>query len=208
MACEFPAAKRLGRESSVIWQQVVLVIAGLLAGACWLGVWVELALGARFNTRYFRLGPCLLRFSQVFGVRAVESEIKDLLQHLPSLATKRVAPDTILIRERLGLLGSYLDVAPVSFSRIWLVVEDTNASTTVHMEVRPHISWLLFLLIPVTWAGLVFATNPVPSAALFLGGFVVLFVGLFWLQLRATKKRARRLWERIVAAIEASPERH
>ena len=171
---------------------------GLWAGASWVGVWVELALGARFNTKYFRFGPCLLRFCEVSGVPVVGSQVNDLLQDLRSLVTKTVAPDTVLVRERLRLLWFCVDIPPVSFTRIWVTIEDANGSRAVHMEVRPHLSWLLFLLTPVIWAVLGLATNPAPNVALFLAALAVFFGTLFWLQLRATKNHGGQLWERVV----------
>lgn len=186
---------------------IVLVVGGLYAGASWVGIWVELVLYALFNTGYFRFGPCVARFRHVFGVRAADSNIIHLLQGLPFLSTKTVRPDTILIRERRRLLSLYVDIPLVSFKRSWLTTGDADGSLTVEMEVRPHLSWLLFLLTPATWAVLVLATNPVRNAALFPIAVGAFFGILSWLQLRWTNKRARQLWERIVRAIEASPQR-
>jgi len=185
----------------------VLVLGGLYGGASWVGVWVELALGALFNTRYFRFGPCLSRFSQTFRVRVLESEIRDLLQDVPFLATRTPAPDTILIRERLWLFWFSVNIPPVPFTRTVLTTENANGSSTIHMELRPHLSCLLFLLSPAICAVLVLATNSAPNVALFLVAPAVLWGTLAWLQLRWNRRRARWLWDTVVAAIEASPQR-
>ncbi len=186
-----------------------LVIIGLWGGASWVGVWVELVLYALFNTKYFRFGPCVARFRHVFGVRKADSNVIHLLEGLPFLSTKTVGPDSILIRERRLLLSLYVDIPLVWFKRSWLTIGDADGLLSVDMEVRPHASCLLFLLTPVVGAVVVLATNSpsAPDTALFLvAGGGVPFGALFWLQLRWTKRRARQLWERIVRAIEASPQ--
>ena len=185
-----------------MWAQTVAILGAGLLGVCWIGTWIEWLWAARFSEKRFHYGPPLLTFDHRAVASVDAATIASILQRLPFVAAKEVASDTVLIRERAGLLGLWLNVPPLWSPRMRLTYACEEAYCHVRLVVRNAICWRLFLLAPVITACVGLAVQRSVSFAIFTIVVVVLVTIVFCSVSYVIRRDVQVVWSQVMTAIK------